>query len=200
MSIISTVWAGSARPPRSAYARKWLAARLVRDEQRKRLPITLPGRPVVAKPTEPSPPSPPTTAPRTGWLKLPEGGAPAGYREMDPVDVLPPYTREQLVRMNDRFVHRLERAFARGRESRTSAASFQPEKRYGGYGMPLALTDDQLATLRQFATPIPPRLRDAYLRSVARRLAGKTIGDGTVHTACIAAQHEVINGARAGAA
>ena len=177
MSIISTVWAGSARPPRSAYARKWLAARLVRDEQRKRPPITLPGRPVVTKPTEPSPPSPPTTAPRTGWLKLPEGGAPAGYREMDPVDVLP-----------------------RGRESRTSAASFQPEKRYGGYGMPLALTDDQLATLRQFATPIPPRLRDAYLRSVARRLAGKTIGDGTVHTACIGAQHEVINGARAGAA
>jgi hypothetical protein len=115
----------------------------VRDEQRKRPPITLPGRPVVTKPTEPSPPSPPTTAPRTGWLKLPEGGAPAGYREMDPVDVLPPYTREQLVRMNDRFVHRLQRAFARGRESRTSAASLQPEKRYGGYGMPLALTDDQ---------------------------------------------------------
>jgi hypothetical protein len=94
--------------------------------------------------------------------------------------------------MNDRFVHRLERAFKSGRERRASAASHM-----GGHRMaPIALTDDQLATLRQFATPIPPRLRDAFLRSVARRLAAVEVGDGTMHAACAAAQREVIDGAR----
>jgi hypothetical protein len=63
LSIISTVWAGSARPPRSAYARKWLAARLVGDEQRKRPPITLAGRrPAVVEPV-----LPPSPIPRGGW-------------------------------------------------------------------------------------------------------------------------------------
>jgi hypothetical protein len=59
--------------------------------------------------------------------------------------------------MNNKFVHRLERAFENGSESRASAASS------GGHRMaPIALTDAQLATLRQFATPIPPSLRDRF--------------------------------------
>jgi hypothetical protein len=136
-----------------------------------------------------------------GWVRLP-GGRKPGWADGDAPrcreqerqadDVLPPYTRDQLATMNDRFVHRLERAFKSGRERRASAASHM-----GGHRMaPIALTDDQLATLRQFATPIPPRLRDAFLRSVARRLAAVEVGDGTMHAACAAAQREVIDGAR----
>jgi hypothetical protein len=93
--------------------------------------------------------------------------------------------------MNNKFVHRLERAFENGSERRASSASS------GGHRMaPIALTDAQLATLRQFATPIPPSLRDVFLRSVARRLAAVEVGDGAVHAACAAAQREVIDGAR----
>jgi hypothetical protein len=113
------------------------------------------------------------------------------HREQEPGDGLPPYTRDQLVAMNNRFIRRLERAFENGSESRASAASS------GGHRMaPIALTNAQLATLRQFATPIPPSLRDAFLRSVARRLAAVEVGDGAVHVACAAAQREVIDGAR----
>jgi hypothetical protein len=37
--------------------------------------------------------------------------------------------------------------------------------------MPLALTDDELAAVMDAARPIPPRLRDEFLRDVADTLA-----------------------------
>ena len=64
----------------------------------------------------------------------------------------------------------------------------------------IALTDDQLATITRLAYPLAPRQRGLYLEAVARRLNGVEIGDGTVHTAAVAAQREILSGpaARAG--
>jgi len=189
---MSTIHASSGvRPARAIVLLRRL---LLRDEPRRRPAITLPGRPAAV------PPSSKPRTPNLGWARLPGGRKPdwadgdASRRpaqERQPDDALPPYTRDQLAAMNDRFVHRLERAFERGQERRASAAAS------GGHRMaPIALTDAQLATLRQFATPIPPLLREVFLRSVARRLAAVEVGDGTVHAACAAAQREVIDGAR----
>jgi len=172
---------------------------LARDDMspRHRPPISLPGRPAAAGPVElPSSPSLPSSKPRPlggrkpGWVDG-DSVPPRREQERQPDDVLPPYPRDRLAAMNNKFVHRLERAFESGSESRASAASS------GGHRMaPIALTDAQLATLRQFATPIPPSLRDAFLRSLGRRLATVEVGDGAVHAACAAAQREVIDGAR----
>jgi hypothetical protein len=150
---MSTIHASSnARPARAIVLLRRL---LMYDEPRRRPAITLPGRPAAAPP-----PSKPRT-PNLGWARLPggrkpdwaDGDAPRRRKqEQQPNDVLPPYTRDQLAAMNDRFVHRLERAFKSGRERRVSAASHMGGRRMA----PIALTDDQLATLRQFATPIPP--------------------------------------------
>jgi hypothetical protein len=166
-----------------------LAARLILDELRHKPPITLPGRSAVATLVESRPP--PAAVVRGWGPNLNCDGQGNRNSVPEPGDLIGPYSHEGLLRMHDRFVARMERAFAGGGESRASAASYQSEKHVGGYGMPIALTDAQLATLRQFATPIPLRLRDAYLRSVARRLAGVEIGDGVVHAACMAAQREV---------
>jgi hypothetical protein len=199
-TIVNTAFfAGPGRPDtdRTRAVLKWLAARLLRDEQRKRPPITLPGRPVVAVPAEARPPAPPLPPEARGWGPNLDCDSRENQNSVpEPGDLIGPYSHEQLLRMHDRFVHRMERAFASGWERRASAASYQSEKHVGGYGMPIALTDAQLAMLRQFATPIPRSLRDAFLRDVARRLAGVEVGDGTVHVACAAAQREVIDDAR----
>jgi hypothetical protein len=64
----------------------------------------------------------------------------------------------------------------------------------------IALSDDQLAIVMGLARPLAPWQRGLYLETVARRLSGVEIGDGTVHAAAVAAQREVLSGpaARAG--
>jgi hypothetical protein len=58
----------------------------------------------------------------------------------------------------------------------------------------LSLTDAQLATVMQLARPLAPWQRGFFLEAVARRLVGQEIGDGSVHSAALAAVHEVISG------
>jgi hypothetical protein len=50
--------------------------------------------------------------------------------------------------------------------------------------MPLALTDDQLATVFDAATPLLPADRNLFLRDVAAALDGQQIGDGLVARTC----------------
>jgi hypothetical protein len=57
----------------------------------------------------------------------------------------------------------------------------------------IRLTDRQLEILRELATPLSPFQRGRFLQLVAERLTNITIGDGAVHQAGIAAQHEVLN-------
>jgi hypothetical protein len=50
---------------------------------------------------------------------------------------------------------------------------------------PLALTDDQLATVLRAAEPLPPRDRTAFFAAVAQVLAGQAVlGDGIVGRTC----------------
>jgi hypothetical protein len=58
----------------------------------------------------------------------------------------------------------------------------------------LSLTDAQLSTVMELARPLAPWQRGLFLEAVARRLAGQEIGDGSVHSAAIAAVRDVING------
>jgi hypothetical protein len=55
---------------------------------------------------------------------------------------------------------------------------------------PLALTDDQLATIQRHAEPLHPADRDAYLRRVAQLLDGIEPGDGVVSRVARAAARE----------
>jgi len=55
-----------------------------------------------------------------------------------------------------------------------------------------AFTDAQLATLKDLAAPLTPFQRSRFLELVAQRLAGREIGDGSVHAAAVAAQREVL--------
>ena len=84
-------------------------------------PITLAGRPTVV--IEPPPP-PRKRRSETAWgpqLDCPRGEV----RRLDaePEDIHGPYTREQLLRMNARFVQRVKRAFKRGTETRAAATA-----------------------------------------------------------------------------
>src|SRR5215475_966280 len=57
---------------------------------------------------------------------------------------------------------------------------------------PLRLTDEQLNQVMRTAAPIPPELRDQYLRRVADQLRGSEFGDGEVYRACRAAAKSVM--------
>jgi hypothetical protein len=59
----------------------------------------------------------------------------------------------------------------------------------------ISLSDEQLKQVMELARPLAPWQRDQFLRAVARNLDGVEVGDDTVHSAAIAAQREVINGA-----
>jgi hypothetical protein len=88
---------------------------LAGDTNRPRPPISLAGRPTIPTPPPPSlAPAPvPVTHPR------PLGRTPrekAVEPSSDDADACEPYSREQLVDMDMRFVKRLERAIARGKE------------------------------------------------------------------------------------
>lgn len=56
----------------------------------------------------------------------------------------------------------------------------------------ISLSDDQLQIVMGLAQPLAPWQRRAFLETVARKLSGQIIGDGSVHAAAIAAQREVI--------
>ena len=61
---------------------------------------------------------------------------------------------------------------------------------------PLALTDAQLAAVRDIANLIPPWRRDEYLRELAHRLRGVEIGDGSVRNVAVATMREILARAR----
>jgi hypothetical protein len=51
---------------------------------------------------------------------------------------------------------------------------------------PLALTDAQLNELMRLAQPLQPKCRDAFLRTLACVLHGRSdIGDGELHRAAV---------------
>jgi hypothetical protein len=56
--------------------------------------------------------------------------------------------------------------------------------------MPLALTDDQLRIIRDFAEPLRPDQRGAYLQRVAALLGDRELGDGIVSRMARLAQAE----------
>jgi hypothetical protein len=56
--------------------------------------------------------------------------------------------------------------------------------------MPLALTDSELDIVRNFAEPLLPEQRDAYLQRVAQLLRGRELGDGVVSRMAQLAQSE----------
>ena len=60
--------------------------------------------------------------------------------------------------------------------------------------MIVALTDDHRALLEQFAAPVPPPLRDAFLQAVLRRLASaECVTNFLFKAVCAAAQREVMH-------
>ena len=70
-------------------------------------------------------------------------------------EVVGEWTREALMRMDEKFRARLERAIVNGREH-------APPIRH--------LTGHQITLLRQLAAPLAPSQRPAFLKEVARRL------------------------------
>jgi hypothetical protein len=101
------------RPNRPTAFLRRLCRLLVLDEARHRPPISLPGRP------RPVQPPPPPVDRASGWVRL--DCTSKLYGPAEPGDERLPYSREQLVRMDERFSQRLKRAFAAGRERRGSA-------------------------------------------------------------------------------
>jgi hypothetical protein len=55
----------------------------------------------------------------------------------------------------------------------------------------LALSDDQLDTVRRFASPLHPNDRSTYLQRVTELLKDQVIGDGLLHRVCERAQLEL---------
>jgi hypothetical protein len=100
-------------PQSSEVVRKYLARALQDDRERPKPPITLAG-----PQTNGSTPPPSWTAPIP---KVTTSGTPYTERlkvreEAEPGDEQWPYTRAELIRMNDRFIERMEQALARGLE------------------------------------------------------------------------------------
>jgi hypothetical protein len=57
---------------------------------------------------------------------------------------------------------------------------------------PLHLTDEQLQQVMRTAAPIPPELRDEYLRRVANQLRDSEFGDGQLHRVAHAIVRELM--------
>jgi hypothetical protein len=66
----------------------------------------------------------------------------------------------------------------------------QPYRIARGFAM-LALTDDELAIIQRFASPLHPNDRSTYLERVSQLLKGREIGPGLIHRACEQAQREL---------
>jgi hypothetical protein len=58
--------------------------------------------------------------------------------------------------------------------------------------MPLALTDDQLATIQNYAAPLHANQRGAFLEEVVGLLRGCELGDGILVRACREAQKKFL--------
>jgi hypothetical protein len=58
----------------------------------------------------------------------------------------------------------------------------------------IKLTDSELDQVFRAAAPIPAHDRDRFLKDVAERLAGVTIGPGSVYKACHEVQRELLRG------
>jgi len=84
------------------------------------------------------------------------------------------YPRDRLMRMDEKFRTRLERAIANGKEH-----------------TPVHFSDHQLALLRELAAPLSPKQRQCFLDLVMKYLAGCEVGDATVHMAGLRAQQEL---------
>jgi len=96
--------------------RRYLVRALSGDAERPRPPITLPGqRP--GSVLQPTPPPLPAPAPIGTRPIHDRPRDPSRRAEPEPGDAVGPYSREQLVQMNNRFRARLLRAFKRGKES-----------------------------------------------------------------------------------
>ena len=116
------------QPNRATAIQRRLAALLARDEARHRPPVSLPGKPAnSASSLKPKPP--PTVRVGFGPQHLDLRSSRLTAEQPTPEDAFGPYTRAQLLRMNWRFVERIERAFRNGTETREAAgASYQCEK------------------------------------------------------------------------
>jgi hypothetical protein len=107
---------GALRPNRLDPLLARLVALLAIDAARRAPPpISLPGQPAAAEPT------PPAAVERV--QRPPRLDCDARIYRPRPGDARGPYDHDRLVRMNARFVARLERAFANGTESRTAAGA-----------------------------------------------------------------------------
>lgn len=58
----------------------------------------------------------------------------------------------------------------------------------------IRLTDSELDQVFRAAQPLPPGDRDQFLQNVASKLAGVTIGPGSVYKVCVEAQRELLRG------
>src|SRR5262245_51406369 len=107
---------GCIRPNRAHKLLQRLAALLALDEARRRPPpVSLPGRPADAESWTCTALTASSRARAEPHLEC-NGRV---YRcESEPEDGKGPYSHDQLLQMNARFVQRLERAFANGDESR----------------------------------------------------------------------------------
>ena len=55
---------------------------------------------------------------------------------------------------------------------------------------PLALSDSELEAVYRAAGPLLPAVRGAFLEEVARRLAGREVGDGLVYRVVMEVQRK----------
>jgi hypothetical protein len=58
----------------------------------------------------------------------------------------------------------------------------------------IKLTDDELSQVFRCAQPLPVSDRDRFLKEVAERLAGTTVGPGSVFRICSEVQRSLLNG------
>jgi hypothetical protein len=59
---------------------------------------------------------------------------------------------------------------------------------------PIALTDAELTQIFRSAQPLPVGDRDAFLRTVAEKLSGLTLGEGRVFQVCREVQRDFLRG------
>jgi hypothetical protein len=98
----------------SAAVRRYLARALTGDTERPRPPVTLAGQRPDSVPQPTPPPAPP---PPPMWTRPIHDRPKSSHVEPEPGDERNgDYSREQLKRMNARFVERVERAIAAGDE------------------------------------------------------------------------------------
>jgi hypothetical protein len=112
------------QPNRSSPFRKRLAAMLVRDEIRKKPPISLPGRSPTPEPTTVQKDRPPPTGRISyGPQLFTDGTSRLATATPTREDGFGPWTFSERLRMNYKFTKKLERAFKRGTEMRESASA-----------------------------------------------------------------------------